>query len=473
MALANSLTTMTAIPTEFFRVYTTLVKLGVCDVPVKMAKSFWSDSQLDHLIKVERLYEILGDALLGSFDSLGPVYGKAGQVFLSRLSDKGQNIADRLHLTRLYGDWPPLPFEEVERVLDREIPHWREELRVDPNPLGVASMAQVHRAETLDGKIWAIKMIKPQAKRRLKQTLAALDQGIALLDSLGLTSSGKRFIKELGELSSALKLETALDLEKDNIDRVRQMLVSKKNSLLRIPLTLEKFSNDNVLTIEFFQGTPLIDLVTGKAQVSEEVKKKLAKRMLNELLVQVFEIGIFHADPHAGNLILLDNGDVGLFDWGLTGELTESDRKHIAGILKALLLLDLDRLAETLLEMSEGSGQEVSLASIRTTLGKLANLIKKKKADGDPIPLHVVLEESLAAAEELSIVVPSGLLLMAKSLVTIEGLAKGIDPNVSLAKIASPVLFKAAKPGVKDMLTLSWKIPGLTKKFLFGRNPES
>ena len=462
-----------AIPSEFIRVYFSLVKLGLCDLPYNLVRSFWEDSQLDHVLMADRLYDILGETLLGCFDSLGPVYGKAGQVLLSRLSEQGQSVADRLRLTRLYGDWPPLSFDEVSQILDKEIPQWRAELRVDPNPLGVASMAQVHKAETQDGKEWAVKIIKPQSKKRLLQTLAALDQGISLFKTLKLTQMASRLIKELEEVSGALRLELALDLEKDNIDKVRSKLASKKTQVLRIPETLDKFSTENVLTLECFSGTPVTDLVTQKTKLSSEMKRKLARKMLNELLIQVFEVGLFHADPHAGNLILLEDGSIGLFDWGLTGVLTESDRKHIAAILKAVLSLNLDRLAEALYEMSKDAGRVVEVAAIRKTLDRLAGIIKKRKAAGKALPMHEVLDESLKAAEKLNIEVPSGLLLMAKSLLTIEGLARGMDPNISLARIATPVLFKAAKPGMKDMLLFSRRVPGLAKQFLFGSEKSS
>lgn len=462
---ASNVEALTAIPGELFRVYFALIKLGFCDLPLGLLKSLIMDSQLDHALNAERCYELLGDALLATFDSLGPVYGKAGQMFLSRLSPKVHSLADRIHLTRLYGDWPAMDFAKVSMILDREIPHWRAQMRVDPHPLGVASMAQVHKAQLLDGSQWVLKVIKPQAKRRLKQSLAAMDQATALLKSLPLTKVASRMVKELEEVSVALKREVSLDLEKDNIDRVRHRLSANKKQILRIPATLDAFSTENVLALECFEGIPLTDLVTGKAELSAEMKRKLARKMLTELLLQVFEVGLFHADPHAGNLILLEDGSVGIFDWGLTGELTESDRRHIASILKAILALDLDRLAAVLHEMSQESGREVKSLDIKKALQRLARLVKKRKEQDQPLALHEVLEESLKAADRLDIAIPEGLLLMAKSLLTIEGLAKGIDPEVSLARLATPVLFRAVKPGFSEILLLTRRLPRLARQF--------
>ena len=448
-----------AIPWEVLKVYRAFVKLGVVDIPYSVLKSIWSDTQFEPIWRLDRIYELLGSAILGCFDSLGPVYGKAGQVFLSRLSEKGQSIADRLRLTRLYGDWPPLDFKDVEKILDREIPHWRAGLRIDSNPLGVASMAQVHLATGLDGRQWAIKVIKPSAQKRLMETLAAVEQGISIMKSLYLTGVASRLIKELEEVSDALRREVHLGVERDNIDRVRGRLSEKKNQLLKIPKTYDEYCTDHVLTIEYFKGVPLTDLVTAKAKLPVDVRRKLAKQMLTELLVQVFEIGLFHGDPHAGNLILLEDGSVGLFDWGLTGELTDSDRRHISALLKAVIALDLDRLTDALVEMGKDGGHEVEPKEVKKTLQRLAKVVKKRKEAHEPIPMQDVLEESLKSAEKLGIRVPDGLLMMAKSLLTIEGLARGIDPEISLARIATPVLFKAAKPTLQDIWTVSKTLP--------------
>ena len=465
VSMAKYAAAKVAIPAELTRVYLTLMKLGVCDVPFSVLKSLYDGSSARSL---DGLYELVGNAILGSFDSLGPVYGKAGQVFLSRLSEGQQSFADRLRLTRLYGDWPPLSFSEVEKILDHEIPHWRRELKVEEAPLGVASMAQVHRAYTKDGRAFVVKIIKPKSKKRLLQTLSALDQGILIFKALRLTKMAKRLVKELEEVSFSLKRELELDLEKENIDKVRERISARKTKVLRIPDTLPAFCTKNVLTIECFSGTPLMDLVTGKAKINAEQKRKLARKMLNELLIQVFEVGLFHADPHAGNLILLEDGSIGLFDWGLTGELTEGDRRHIAAILKAVLMLDIERLAKALYDMSADAGREVDMEDITKTLKKLSRLVKKRRQDGKALPMHEVLDESLKAAEKLHIAVPGGLLLMAKSLLTIEGLARGIDPKISLARVASPLLLKAARPEFRDVVAFSKKVPALTRRFLFG-----
>jgi len=179
--------------------------------------------------------------------------------------------------------------------------------------------------------------------------------------------------------------------------------------------------------------------------------------------VQIFEVGLFHADPHAGNLILLDSGEIGLVDWGLTGELGDEDRRLIATILKAALAMDVERLADALVLASSNQGHEADREDVLSELKGLARQVKKSKDEKQTISMIDVLEPCLKAAGRLEIAIPEGLFLMLKTLMTIEALAKGIDPEVALGRIATPFLFKAARPGLLDTLKLLSNLKQLLK----------
>ncbi len=440
---------------EFFEMQKNLVLLPSVKAPLKVTKAFFSESGLEPIWSENRLLELVGDILLEAFDGLGPVYGKAGQIFLSRLNGKWKQAAESIQLDRLYGKWPELSFSEIERILDEQMPIWRDHLDIEPKALGVASMAQVHFATDLKKRKWVVKIIKPQAKKRLEETLAAISQLLRLAGPwMKMSSAGRRTLKEVEELIASLKEETNLSLEKMNIDRMRHRIAKKKQTILRIPQTHSELCSANVLVVECFEGHSLADVVGGKVQLKSDVRRKLARKVLHELLVQVFELGIFHGDPHAGNLILLDDGTVGLFDWGLTGELLDSDRRHISSLLKAVMAMDMERLTDTLEQMGLEHGVTVKRERIEKEIAKVSRMIKHHKDQGRKPTLQELLEACLKSAESLNIPVPDGLLMMAKSLLTIEGLARGIDPEIAMARIATPVLFKAAKPGFKDIIAM-------------------
>ena len=163
-------------------------------------------------------------------------------------------------------------------------------------------------------------------------------------------------------------------------------------------------------------------------------------------------------------MILTEDGEVGLFDWGLAGELFESDRRYIAAILKAVIALDHEQIIDALVSMGQDAGRNVDREDVRKELKAVAAMIKRGRENPtQKASLQELLEACLNSAGRLGIPVPDGLLLMAKSLVTIEGLARGIDPQVSLARVATPVLFKAAKPGWKEVVAFGRRLPGLVR----------
>ncbi len=455
-----------SVPKEVGRVGVAWFRHGVVGLPIRVTKSLLKDPQIDGPMSESRLLDIFGENVIQLFNELGPIYGKAGQTILSRLSPEMHSLADSLRLTRLYKDWPVLPWSEVQIILDREIPKWRQELTIEAHPIGVASIAQVYGALDKEGNEWVVKILKPDAKKRLNESVDAIEQIISTIEPVAVTLVARRFLRELRELCAGFRCELSLDKERNTIERVREKIGKRRQKLLIIPNILEEHCTDQVIVIERFRGTILSEVVSGKVELPKGFKAKLARTMLHELLVQVFELGLFHADPHAGNLMLLENGSVGLYDWGLAGELLESDRKHIAAILKSVMALDLEQLIDALEVMAHEAEVEVDRERIKKELGSVIRLIKKGQEDPENKPsMQQLFEACLKGAARLGIQVPEGLLLMVKSLITIEGLAKGIDPQVSMARIATPVLFRAARPGLKDIISMGKKLPQVAKTF--------
>jgi len=327
-------------------------------------------------------------------------------------------------------------------------------------------MAQVHGATDAQGNEWVVKVLKPRSRERLTESVEALEAVCTMVEPLALTLVARRALKELRELSAGLRREMDLAAERDTIISMRERLGKGRQKVLRIPGVHPALGSAGVLVMERFRGTALSAIVSGQAALSPALRQKLAKRVLHELLVQVFEVGLFHGDPHAGNLMLLETGEVGLFDWGLAAELEASDRRHIAAILRSVLALDVEALVDALMVMAEDGGKKVSRSAVRKELAAVIKMAKDGQGEGAKKPsLRELFETSLNGAERLGIPVPQGLLMMAKSLMTIEGLARGLDPDVSMLRIATPVLFRAASPGFKDFVSLAAKLPFLARRY--------
>lgn len=456
-----------AIPREFLRVYVGLWRHASLGIPAKFVKSAMRDSGFVSWSD-ERVYAIVGDALLNVVDSWGPLYGKAIQIWFSRLGPKGQALVEKLQLDRVYGDWPAIAWDQVQSILDREIPHWHDRLKIEPRPLGVASLSQVHGAVDHEGRRWVVKLLKPKSTERLVESIAALQSAIAVAEPFAMTLIAKRFLKDMSSLCRGLSQEMNLTFERETMARVRDLVEQKKSKIIQVPNTWNELCSDRVIVMERFDGVKLSDIVSGKVEISAAARKSLARKVLSELLIQIFEWGLFHADPHAGNLMLLEDGSVGLYDWGLAGELLEDDRRYIAGILKSIMALDIEKLIDVLQDMGRGTrGVELDREKIRKELDKLVLLVKSKDEEKKVRPsLHSLIEAALGAGERLGIAMPNGLLMMAKSLLTIEGLSRGIDEDVSFARVAGPVLFRAAGPELSDIVQMVKQLPRLAGKWL-------
>jgi ubiquinone biosynthesis protein len=403
----------------------------------------------------ERFGSAVGDVILAYLEDLGPIYGKGAQILLSRIDNGESRLIDLLDLSRIYGDWPAVARREIDAVLDAEVPNLRNCLTLEDKPIGVASVGQVYGAIDAEGKEWVVKVVKPGARIRLMRTLEAAEAAVQSISKLpGVASSAA--VRELNELIAGLRGEVNLRREADTIEKLRAKLDGRRSMSLKIPAVWPDLCSESVVVIERFRGTPLSKIISGERKLNESERRKLATRALHELLVQVFEVGIFHADPHAGNLMLLDDGRIGIYDWGLAGELTEQDRKHIAELLKAVIARDMTRLAQALVDMAAQSGQTIDLSDVEKELKGLAKALQREKTEAaKKLSLQKLISSALSSAEKLKIPVPNGLLMMSKALVTIEGLSRGIDPRISMARIAAPILLRASRPGFRDFFNLA------------------
>jgi ubiquinone biosynthesis protein len=419
----------------------------------------WSDG---------KVYSIVGEALLSVIDAWGPLYGKAMQILLSRMSKDAAPHIERLGLDRVYGDWPAIDWLETQVILDLEIPQWRDELKIEARPLGVASMSQVHAAVDLHGNEWVVKFLKPASMVRLTESITAIESAVSVAEPFAMTRMSRRFIADVRELCDSLRREMNLEHERATMLRVHELIASKRQKSLRVPTLHPVLGSKSVIVMERLNGVKLSDIVSERVAIDMNRRKSIARKLLSELLVQIFEWGLFHADPHAGNLMLLDDGTVGLYDWGLAGELLDSDRKFIAGILKAVMATDIERLIDVLADMGRrANGQSLNREKIRTELHKLIQIVTNAQTNGREMPsLNLLVDAALEAADRLGIPMPAGLILMAKSLVTVEGLARGIDEDVPFARVAGPVLFRASDPGLGDVVALAKQIPGLLRNYL-------
>ena len=199
-----------AIPREIWRLGAGWWTHASVGLPYKFARAVVSDSSLVSWGD-GKVFVIVGDALLSVVDSWGPLYGKAMQVWLSRLGKGALPVIDLLKLDRVYGDWPPMPWQDVQVILDKEIPRWHDELKIETRPMGVASMSQVHAAVDEAGGKWVVKFLKPASMKRLSESITAIESAVMVAEPFAITRLSRRFLADVRDLCKSLRREMNLE----------------------------------------------------------------------------------------------------------------------------------------------------------------------------------------------------------------------------------------------------------------------
>jgi ubiquinone biosynthesis protein len=257
---------------------------------------------------------------------------------------------------------------------------------------------------------------------------------------LGLRARNRPELRELAlnaltEFESALMQETDFRHEAAALEEFGRRLAGSRR--VYVPVCHQEWCTSEVLVIEELAGRPLSEL----RRSDPDAARRVAGLALRELLSQVFEDGRYHADPHAGNLLLLEDGRLGLIDLGLTGELVPEDRRRIARAARAILGGDADGAMRTLLEFGSLSADFEHEAFKRDVAAVI-----RERPPSDTGALDTLVRELLAVSARHGVVLPPSTTLLIKTLVTIEGVARSLDPEINVLRTALPVVLKSLAP---------------------------
>jgi len=373
----------------------------------------------------------LGERIRIFLEELGPTFVKIGQIASTRPDLLPPDIIDEL--IKLQDQVPAFPFEQVREVLEHEFGGPFETLFAEFEivPMAAASIGQVHLARLHTGEQVAVKIQRPNIRSVVETDLEILDN-LARLAEHRLEWAAKYQVRDMVyELSQSLRAELDYTNEGRNAQRIAKSF--ERDPHIVFPAIYWDYTSKNVLTMTFLQGVK-----TNETDRLEELgydRKRIAERIAQMVFRQIFVDGLFHADPHPGNLIILPDEAVGLIDFGMVGRLTPMMKYHFGSIVIALRRNN----TEGLIKAIEGIGiipEDTDMDALRSDLDEL----REKYYD---IPLsRVSLGESvndlLSVAYEHQIRVPSDLTLLGKTLLTLEGVVTALDPTFSIVQIAEP-----------------------------------
>lgn len=248
------------------------------------------------------------------FEGLGATYVKFGQFIASAPGIVGADVAEEFR--RCLDAAPAVPFAKVRRVVESELgcPIGDVFARFDETPLAAASIAVVHRATLLDGTDVAVKVLRPDVEKTVATDLGTLEGVVRFMAARGIDQAYNMVGLVVG-LKAQIAEELDLRNEARTMDTFRDLFAQYGMSLLVVPRVYHEHSSRRVLTMELFDGRPLDDLAHAQALGVDPAP--LVRQLLDAWVVAHLRVNAFHADIHAGNLLLLRDGRLGIVDWGI------------------------------------------------------------------------------------------------------------------------------------------------------------
>lgn len=376
-----------------------------------------------------------GKNLARTLVRLGPTFIKLGQILATRPDMVGEPVAGELRI--LFDRVTPISFREIQRILKKEL--GREKVKssfrsIEPKPIGSASLSQVHRASLQNGEPVIIKVQKPGAARLVRVDLMILE---SLIRPLNLIYPQWQLIQMFDDFRAGTLSEIDFRKEADNIARFQKNYRKFfADSDVVFPVCYSELTTEKVLVLQPMRGKSVSSFVQGST-----VARHVAAKGLEAVLEQIFDHGFFHADPHAGNLFFIEEeGRLGFIDVGLVGQLSTGDKRKFLKVVLAVLQRDRDKLALALFELGQPS-KNTDYARFESAIQAL--LEEARKSGIAQVRLDQMLNRLLTIARENEIYIPNRYVLMMRSCLLIEGVAKNLDPNISIVKVAIPVVARS------------------------------
>jgi ubiquinone biosynthesis protein len=375
--------------------------------------------------------ETLGTRLVRLFQDLGPTFVKLGQLLSSRPDILPEDIVNDFR--RLQDRVDPFPSDravaiveaELRRPMNEAFAHFEEE------PLASGSVAQAHAAVLPDGTPVIVKVKRPDIGATIQRDIDILFWLAPLVE---------RFVPELAVLRPGVMVEEFSRSVRRELDFLTEGASTEKfgrqfaaNAEVRIPRVYWEHTTSAVLTLERLGGVNAGDIEALDRRGVD--RAKLARTLASAFLQQCLEDGRFHADPHPGNLLVTDDGTLGIVDFGQTGHLTPEMKRHLSLSLIGLVKNDLGLVLDVYSDM----GVVPDDADMVELKPALADLIEKYY--GLPIGLidaRDVFADALLFARKFKLRLPREFVLLGKACVSVSSLAKRLDPEFNFAEVAAP-----------------------------------
>lgn len=366
-----------------------------------------------------------------AFQSIGPAAIKLGQTLATRPDLVGDEAAH--NLLALQDSLPPVPFPAIRAEIEGAFARPLEDLyaRVEEEPVGAASIAQVHRAWLHDGSQVAVKVLRPGIARKFARDIETYEWAAAHLEALG---------GEAGRLRPRLIIANfrrwtarELDLRREAASSSELADVMSGVEHYRVPTIDWERTCGRVLTMEWIDGDKVSDLPALRAAGHD--LKSLARRLVLAFLTQAIHAGYFHADMHQGNLFIEADGTIAAIDFGIMGRINRQARIWLGEILHGLTTGNYRRVAEIHFEAQYVPGHH-NVDEFATALRAVGEPMRGKPAS--ELSVGGMLDGLFAITRDFDMQTQPHLLLLQKTMVMVEGVAHQLDPEINMWETSGP-----------------------------------
>lgn len=394
-----------------------------------------------------------GERFAALLAELGPTYIKLGQV----LSMRADLLPDEWirALVKLQDRAPEITYDEVRQAIEEGLGRPVDELfaSIDPAPLATASIGQTHRARSHEGRELVIKVQRPGIASTMRGDLdllylaakaleASIEEMRLVQPSAVVTEFEKGLLKELNFTSELANLLTV----KKNLDPAHGVVTPRPHPEL---------SSRTILTMDFFEGRPVRDLEPG----SDEAKKAI-ESIISAMCKGVFVDGVFHGDPHAGNILVGPDGTLCFLDFGLVGTLSPEQRDDLVTLVLGTILNDASTVARVLLKIGTPT-QRVDIAELKADITRVRSEYVMVSALSD-LDSRAFVEEFVRAAGKYRVRLGTEYAVLGKAAGTIEGMVRSLYPDLDFIPLIRPYVESAFQDRWKPDQLLTQALGGAT-----------
>ena len=364
--------------------------------------------------------------------ALGPAYIKFGQVLSTRPDVVGEDLSNQLRV--LQDKLPPFDTATAKAMIAAELGRPVEALFASfSEPVAAASIAQVHQARLLTGDEVAVKVLRPGIERAFRRDIDAFYFAASLIEALSPASRRLRPTDVVAHFDGVVTGELDLRLEASAASEFAEN--TKNDAGFRVPKPYWHLSSRRVMTLGWAEGIPLGDVEAIRAAGHDTAA--LGARVLQLFLSHALRDGYFHADMHQGNLKVAANGDIIAYDFGIMGAIDAYTRRVYAEILMGFIRRDYVRVAEVHFEAGyvprDRDIHEFARA-LRAVGEPIAGM------DANQISMAHLLSYLFEVTERFGMQTRTELILLQRTLVVVEGVARSLDPHINIWQVARPVV---------------------------------